>query len=310
MVQIPASFDRANAVHRHGAVVGLARRLRRDRHRRRVGPEARLRRRLHRQGHRHRRPRSRDRHGEPAERRARDAAARRQRIPTSRRRSPPPSSPRSMRPRRTASPSSTRIRSRIPRRTGARTRCNAVRFAFYVLNEQRGHATPTARPSATSSRRTRSSSPRRCPTAAARRSPRPSRTREGLIDGVAVGEPSIELAANAALTVMRGNVTLHRRRPAAVRLLHARQPVPAVRLAVDARPDRTASPRCRLRLRALATNRCAVAEGEGLADHEHHGREQANEALDKLRRLRAGSRSRTCCTPRCTRFERDAGDRA
>ena len=41
------------AVHRHRGVVRLARRLRRDRQRRRVGLEARLRGRLHRQGHRH-----------------------------------------------------------------------------------------------------------------------------------------------------------------------------------------------------------------------------------------------------------------
>ena len=44
-----------------GAFLGLARRLRRDRHLGRVGPETRLRRRLHRQGHRHRRARPRRR---------------------------------------------------------------------------------------------------------------------------------------------------------------------------------------------------------------------------------------------------------
>ena len=52
MVQVPTSFTRRPAVHRDRDVVRLARRLRRHRHRRRMGPEARLRRRLHRQGHR------------------------------------------------------------------------------------------------------------------------------------------------------------------------------------------------------------------------------------------------------------------
>ena len=61
MVQVPFGFDPQEALHRQPRVVGLAGRLRRDRHRR-MGPEARLRRRLHRQGHRHRRARSRRRH--------------------------------------------------------------------------------------------------------------------------------------------------------------------------------------------------------------------------------------------------------
>ena len=70
MVQVPASFNPRPRLHRHGDVVRLARRLRRDRQRRRMGPEARLRGRLHRQGHRHRRARPRDQHGQPAERHA------------------------------------------------------------------------------------------------------------------------------------------------------------------------------------------------------------------------------------------------
>ena len=53
---------------------------------------------------------------------------------------------------------------------------NAIRFAFYVLNEQFGSGIPTARPRSSSTPTTRSSSPRRSPTAAARRSPRSSRT--------------------------------------------------------------------------------------------------------------------------------------
>ena len=55
-------------VHRHGAGVGLTRRLRRDRQRRRMGTEARLRGGVHRQGHRHGRARSRDEHRESPER--------------------------------------------------------------------------------------------------------------------------------------------------------------------------------------------------------------------------------------------------
>ncbi len=48
------------AVHRHGDVIGLARRVRRDLGGGRVGPETRLRGRLHRQGQRQRRARTRD----------------------------------------------------------------------------------------------------------------------------------------------------------------------------------------------------------------------------------------------------------
>ena len=48
------------AVHRHGDVVGIARRVRRDLGGGRVGPETRLRGRLHRQGQRQRRARTRD----------------------------------------------------------------------------------------------------------------------------------------------------------------------------------------------------------------------------------------------------------
>ena len=118
------TFNRRRRVHRRRAVVGLARRLRRDRLGRRMGPEARLRRRLHRrrQGHRPIRPRGRqgqpDRRpaasrgssvgGEPRALRLRPHRRRRSRRST--RRSP------------TASPSSTSTRSRIRRRTGARTR--------------------------------------------------------------------------------------------------------------------------------------------------------------------------------------------
>jgi hypothetical protein len=62
--------------------------------------------------------------------------------------------------------------------------------------------------------------------AAPRRSPRPTGYR-GLIDGVAVAEPVLELMPDPALTVTRGT-------PArALRLLHVREPLPALRGAVD-----------------------------------------------------------------------------
>ncbi len=58
------------ALHRHGHVLRLTGHLRRDRHRRRVGAQARLRGRLHRQGHRLRCARPRHQHRQHAERRA------------------------------------------------------------------------------------------------------------------------------------------------------------------------------------------------------------------------------------------------
>ena len=121
MVQIP-ELRPGQRLHRHGAVLRLARRLWRHRDRGRMGAQARLRRRLHRQGHRHRRARPAEQHRQPDPRRARrcgaagddsnftaDLSAASAR----------PSTPR----RRTASPSSTRIRSRTRKRIGAATCC-------------------------------------------------------------------------------------------------------------------------------------------------------------------------------------------
>ena len=78
MVQVPTTFNQQPACIVTARLVRLARRLRRDRHRRRMGPEARLRGRLHRQGHGQRHPRPRDQHRQPAERHARRRGGRRQ----------------------------------------------------------------------------------------------------------------------------------------------------------------------------------------------------------------------------------------
>ena len=66
------------AVHRHGDVVRIARRVRRDLGGGRVGPEARLRGRLHRQGQRQRRARTRDQSRHADRRHARRRERRRQ----------------------------------------------------------------------------------------------------------------------------------------------------------------------------------------------------------------------------------------
>ena len=55
---------------------------------------------------------------------------------------------------------------------------------------------------------------------------------EGLIDGVAVAEPVLELMPDPALTVTRGTTAIPERE-AALRLLHVREPLPALRGAVD-----------------------------------------------------------------------------
>ncbi len=80
-----ARLQSQGAVHRDRFVLRLARNLRRDRHRGRMGPQARLRRRLHRQGDRHRLPRPRLRYGQPDHRRARRRRSRRTRLDVHRR---------------------------------------------------------------------------------------------------------------------------------------------------------------------------------------------------------------------------------
>ena len=115
--------------------------------------------------------------------------------PTSRRRCPPPSSRRSTPRTRTGSRSSTRIRSRIRRRTGARDTLDAVRFAFYALNEQFGDKNPDGstkilfRAANTIVIASSVSNGGGAAIAAA------EQDTEGLIDGVAVAEPVLELHA-------------------------------------------------------------------------------------------------------------------
>ena len=80
MVQIPASFDARHPCIVAASVIRLARRVWRDRHHRRMGPQARLRGRLHRQGHRERRARSAERHRESHRWRAHRRERRRQEV--------------------------------------------------------------------------------------------------------------------------------------------------------------------------------------------------------------------------------------
>ena len=133
MVQIPRPGI-ATGLHRDGNLLGLAWGLRRDRHGRRVGPQARVRGRLHRQGHRQRRARPGRQHRDPADGHAP--------TPTPPARSSSftaalttPSSPRSTRHSRIGSPQA-RALQQNPERDWGRDTLDAVRFAFYLLNEK------------------------------------------------------------------------------------------------------------------------------------------------------------------------------
>ena len=208
MVQIPTSFNPRPRLHRHGDVVGLARRLRRHRQRRRVGPEARLRGRLHRQGHRQRRARPRDRHGQPAERHAHRRHGRRQPRRTSRRSltADELSAFNAAHPNRIAVKHAHSQQN--PEKDWGRDTLKAVRFALWALNEQLGDrladgsATSPFKPDNTIVIASSVSNGAGAALAAA------EQDTDGLIDGVAVSEPNVQLPPNPGLVVKRGSTSL------------------------------------------------------------------------------------------------------
>ena len=277
MVQIPSNWDRDSPVHRHGDVVRLARRLRRDRHGGRMGSEARLR-------------------GRRTPTRVRAWAC-----TTSR---PTPSTcSRGTRATAAAAGKGSNFTSltgsaltsfnaahpnRIavkhahsqqnPEKDWGTDTLNAVRFAIYALNEEKGDKNPdgtTRRPYTADNTIVIASSVSNGGGAALAAAEQDT---DNLIDGVAVGEPSVALVANTDLRVTRGATTLvGTGRPLYdyFTLANLLQPCAALSTRAAGSPGAAFVPA------ALATNRCTALKTFGVLTTTTTAA-QAEEALDLL----------------------------
>ncbi len=157
---------------------------------------------------------------------------------------------------------------------------NAVRFAFYVLNEQLGDKNPdgtsqrTFRPENTTVIASSVSNGAGAAIAAL------EQDTEGLIDGLAVSEPSIALPANPNLVVRRGSTTLvGAGRPLYdyFTLANLLQPCASLSTRMAGAPGIAAVQP----VPALATNRCTSLKAKGVLASTTVAA-QAEEALDQL----------------------------
>ncbi len=150
------------------------------------------------------------------------------------------------------------IPGRTPRRTGGRNTLDAVAFAFYVLNEKYSTADGTGkkpriiRPANTVVIASSVSNGAGAALMAA------EQDSLGLIDGVAVSEPQIRAEGRRRHRHQAGQRQRAHRRQAAPRLLHLRQPLPALRRPVHGRRRRAA----RRRPRPLRRRPLRLAEGQ------------------------------------------------
>ncbi len=148
-----------------------------------------------------------------------------------------------------------------PEKDWGRDTLNAVRFAFYVLNEQfaprnsDGSAQVTIKPDNTMVIASSVSNGAGAAIAAA------EQDTEGLIDGVAVAEPNVQLQPGGNLIVRRGSVTLvGTGRPLYDYFTLANQFQPCASLAAAA----SGSPGAAFVNTTLATNRCMSLKAKGL----------------------------------------------
>ncbi len=156
---------------------------------------------------------------------------------------------------------------------------NTIRFAFYVLNEERGQrnsdgtAKPTFRPDNTIVIASSVSNGGGSAIAAA------EQDTEGLIDGVAVAEPTLELVAPAGLTVRQGTAV-----KAVARPLYDYYTLGNLYMPCASQSARAANPygiAAVLPVPAFANNRCAALKAKGLLT-KATTQEQADESLDIL----------------------------
>lgn len=156
----------------------------------------------------------------------------------------------------------------------------AVKFAFFELNEERGGAAAsgghvaTFTPANTIVIASSVSNGGAAAIAAA------EQDTEGLIDGIAVGEPVLELLPNPALTVVRGaTVIVGGAKPLLDYFTFANLYQPCASLST--RAAGSAGIAVVLPTPALATNRCASLKAKGLLTSGTTA-DQAEESLDKL----------------------------
>lgn len=164
---------------------------------------------------------------------------------------------------------------------------NAVRFAIYALNEEKGDKNPdgtTRRPYTGDNTIVIASSVSNGGGAALAAAEQDT---DNLIDGIAVGEPSIALVANTTLRVTRGAITLvGTGRPLYDYFTLANLVQPCAALSTRA----AGSPGAAFVPAATATNRCTALKTFGVLSTATTA-EQAEEALDML--LAAGWESAT-----------------
>jgi len=156
---------------------------------------------------------------------------------------------------------------------------NTIRFAFYVLNEERGlrnsdgTAKPTFKPDNTLVIASSVSNGGGAAIAAA------EQDTEGLIDGVAVAEPTLELVPPAGLTVRQGNTVKAVARPLYDYYTLGNLYMPCA--SQSARAANSYGIAAVLPVPAFANNRCAALKAKGLLT-KAGTQEQADESLDIL----------------------------
>ena len=161
-----------------------------------------------------------------------------------------------------------------PEKDWGRDTLRAVKFAFYELNEERGGHVTAFKPGNTIVIASSASNGAGAALQAA------EQDTEGLIGGVAVSEPSIQLQPNPALTVKKGSTTLvGTGRPLYDYFTTANLYQPCAALS----PAAAAGPGAGLVSAALATNRCASLKAKGLLTAP----DTAGQALESLNILHA-----------------------
>ena len=165
-----------------------------------------------------------------------------------------------------------------PEKDWGRDTLRAIKFAFYELNEERGDVVSggghlqTFRPDNTIVIASSVSNGATAAIAAA------EQDTEGLIDGVAVAEPVLELAPNPSLTIKRGaTVIVGGAKPLYDYFTIANLYQPCAALSTRA----TGSPAAAFLAAAASTNRCASLKAKGLLTASTTAA-QAEESLDKL----------------------------
>jgi hydroxybutyrate-dimer hydrolase len=156
---------------------------------------------------------------------------------------------------------------------------NAIRFAIYVLNEERGDKNSdgtTIRVYRADNTLVIASSVSNGGAAAIAAAEQDT---EGLIDGVAVGEPVLELGPVSGLTIKRGNAVQGSGRPLYdyFTLANLYQPCAAL----STRAANSYGIAAVLPVPAFATNRCTALKANGLLTKSTTA-DQAEEALDTL----------------------------